>query len=89
MDRYNSRLAKLVAKLAGWRQAGITLGQTTYYSVSSEVVDADHSWRSHENWHKVQWRRDGRLKFACLYLWYTLRHGYQNNPYEVEARGHE
>jgi hypothetical protein len=28
----------------------------------------------------------GVLKWYVLYAWYTLRHGYRNNPLEVDAR---
>ena len=31
-------------------------------------------------------KRDGKLRFAVQYLWWSLRYGYRNNPYEIEAR---
>jgi hypothetical protein len=31
-------------------------------------------------------RHEGRLKFSVKYLYFTLRYGYWNNPYEIEAR---
>ena len=40
----------------------------------------------HERSHLEQIERDGRLLFAVKYSWWTIRHGYWNNPYEVEAR---
>lgn len=40
----------------------------------------------HEAEHLRQIERDGRIKFALKYSWWTLSHGYWNNPYEVEAR---
>ena len=40
----------------------------------------------HERCHLEQIERDGRLLFAIKYSWWTIRHGYWNNPYEVEAR---
>lgn len=43
----------------------------------------------HEREHLRQIERDGRLLFALRYSWWTLRHGYWNNPYEVEARAAE
>lgn len=82
-DKYNSRLAKLVAWLNRWEQAAITLGQTTYYSCPVEQVDV--GWRRHEDKHKEQWARDGKLLFAIKYLWWSIRYGYKANPYEVEA----
>lgn len=43
----------------------------------------------HERKHLEQIERDGRIKFAIKYSWWTLRHGYWNNPYEIEARAAE
>lgn len=43
----------------------------------------------HEAAHWRQARRLGLLRFYALYAWYTLRHGYQANPLEVEARAAE
>ena len=40
----------------------------------------------HERKHLEQIERDGRIKFALKYSWWTLRHGYYMNPYEIEAR---
>lgn len=41
---------------------------------------------NHEACHIEQVRRDGRVKFVVKYLYYNLRYGYRNNPYEIEAR---
>lgn len=43
----------------------------------------------HEAKHLEQIERDGRLLFSIKYLWWTIRHGYLNNPYEAEARAAE
>ena len=43
----------------------------------------------HEAKHLEQIERDGRLVFAVRYLWWLARHGYQSNPYEIEARAAE
>ena len=43
----------------------------------------------HERKHLEQIERDGRIKFALKYSWWTLRHRYYMNPYEVEARAAE
>lgn len=39
----------------------------------------------HEYCHIKQVRREGRLKFIIKYLYYNIKYGYNNNPYEVEA----
>ena len=43
----------------------------------------------HEQAHWEQYRRMGAVKFYVTYIWYTIRHGYWNNPMEIEARSAE
>lgn len=43
----------------------------------------------HERKHLEQIERDGRIMFALKYSWLTIRHGYWQNPYEIEARAAE
>lgn len=40
----------------------------------------------HESVHIEQIQREGAFRFSIKYLWYSLKYGYWNNPYEVEAR---
>lgn len=40
----------------------------------------------HEQCHIDQVKKLGRLKFILTYLFYCVKFGYRNNPYEVEAR---
>lgn len=87
MNHYNSKLAKLVGRLNGQQAWAITLGQTTYYSVSKKLVTPE--WCRHEDRHKAQYREEGTFKFIVKYLWYLVRYGYYNNPYEIDARRHE
>jgi len=87
MDKYNTWLGKLLAKINGAVGYAITLGQTSYFSCSAADVDA--RWHKHEDCHKTQWAKDGIFKFAVVYLYYQVRYGYTNNPYEVEARAAE
>ena len=51
--------------------------------------ERDERLLRHERCHLEQIERDGRLKFAIKYSWWTLRHGYYKNPYEIEARAAE
>ena len=88
-DRYSSRFAQLLAFLRGANNWAITLWWATFYSVPKSYVDAHPAWRRHENRHKAQWVEQGTFKFLALYLIYTLRYGYTNNPFEVDARAHE
>jgi len=43
---------------------------------------------AHEAVHIAQIERDGAIKWTIKILYYLLRHGYINSPYEVEARKH-
>lgn len=40
----------------------------------------------HEKQHLIQIAKEGSWKFVFKYLFYLLKYGYINNPYEVEAR---
>lgn len=40
----------------------------------------------HELEHIYQVQREGWFKFYLTYIWYSIRHGYQDNPYEIHAR---
>jgi hypothetical protein len=63
-------------------------GWTSFWNVI--YLDPDHmddeKLIRHEKKHIEQIQEQGRLKFAVKYTYYTMRYGYQNNPYEIEAR---
>jgi len=40
----------------------------------------------HELEHAYQIIRDGHLTFYIKFFYYSVRYGYQENPYEIEAR---
>jgi hypothetical protein len=46
----------------------------------------DPDLMAHEQAHWMQAQRDGPFTFARRYVWWGLRYGYWDNPYEVEAR---
>lgn len=77
---YRSRLARLILKPFGF--AAITIGRhifTWREALSSRDL-------AHERCHVAQWARYGWLGFLIRYCWHSVRHGYQKNPLEVEAR---
>ena len=82
-DRYNQKWTRLFTQ-DGSNDNAITIGQTAYYSCPEEYVGDD--WRAHEDHHKRQWAREGRVRFAITYLWWHFTRGYDNNPYEHEAQ---
>ena len=63
------------------RAAAVTLGRTI---VVDPAADLTEELLRHELAHVRQWREDAL--FPLRYTLATLRHGYRNNPYEVEAR---
>lgn len=73
--------------LAGARgpALAVTLGEVIV--VHPDVPLSDRLLR-HELAHVRQWRANPWL-FPARYAWAWLRHGYRDNPYEVEARSAE
>ena len=69
----------------GGPAAAVTLGSTIV--VRPGVALEDRLLR-HELAHVRQWRQRP-LAFPLLYALGHVRHGYRNNPYEVEARAAE
>jgi len=67
--------------------AGITLPPLAIF-ILAERINEERLVR-HEQAHWQQYERMGALKFYVTYIWYTIRHGYYNNPMEVEARAAE
>jgi len=65
--------------------AAVTLGRTII--VHPDVQLTERLLR-HELAHVRQWQR-APLTFPLRYIWQHLRHGYRDNPYEVEARAAE
>ena len=66
------------------RFAGITLPPFGIYILPEKM--ADERLIRHESKHWEQYKSMGVLKFYALYLYYSARYGYFNNPMEIEAR---
>jgi hypothetical protein len=73
--------------LSGHGQAAtaVTLGSTIIVHPTAQL---DRRLLQHELAHVRQWRQRP-FTFPLRYLWQHLRHGYRNNPFEVEARNAE
>ena len=83
----NSWIAKLAAKKLGSENVAIVIGKTIHlYKVSKEDFLQDKNWVKHEICHINQFKKYGFFKFIIKYLWESLRRGYYNNKYELEAR---
>lgn len=84
--------AKTATGLLAWlmRRAGFR-GWASFWGVVYVLPGHEHNERllRHEHCHLEQIERDGRVLFSIKYAWWTLRHGYWMNPYEVQARAAE
>lgn len=86
----HSFLAKLAALKLRSNQVAIVLGKTIHlYNTSREEFLNNPKWLNHELCHIQQFKQHGFFTFIAKYFWESLKHGYYNNKYEVEARAAE
>jgi hypothetical protein len=83
----------LVARIAAFnlgassKGAAIVFGKTIYlYKVTRVELLENTPYLRHELMHVLQYQREGFFGFLFKYLWYSLRFGYRQNPFEIEAR---
>lgn len=85
------RHGRWVPLLGGWLTrsrhpaAAVTLGRTIIVHPAARLTER---LVRHELAHVRQWQ-ERPLTFPLRYAWRHLRHGYRDNPYEVEARAAE
>jgi hypothetical protein len=83
----NSWIAKLAAKKLSSENVAIVIGKTIHlHNVSKEDFLKDKNWVKHEMCHIDQFKKYGYFNFIAKYLIESIRRGYYNNKYEVEAR---
>jgi hypothetical protein len=83
----NSWLAKLASKKLGTNNCAIVWKQTVHlYNASKGELLQNEAWLRHELAHVTQWKQHGTWRFLLKYSWYSIRFGYYNNPFEIEAR---
>jgi hypothetical protein len=79
-----ARVARLVLKSSN---VAMVLGKTIHLSgVSREAFLQDKPWVAHELCHVRQFQQYGCVRFLGLYLLESVKRGYYNNKFEVEAR---
>ncbi len=63
-------------------------GRVLYpFVLFSDPKDKVDDWLfRHEIEHVYQIKREGWIKFHVKYLYFLIRYGYENNPYEIDAR---
>ncbi len=83
----NSWIAKFAAIKLQSQQAAIVIGKTIHlYNTSKKQFLLNERWLKHELCHVKQFQENGYVIFIAKYLWESIKHGYRNNKYEVEAR---
>src|SRR4051812_3351352 len=86
----NSFIARIAATLLHEKCVAVTIGNTIYlWNAGAEDFMKNKKWVQHELVHVQQFRQYGLVKFLSLYLWESLKNGYYNNKFEVEARKKE
>lgn len=88
--RAASFLARVAAQFMRAKQVAMVLGSTIHlHGVSVAGFLSNKQWVRHELCHIDQYRRYGMLRFLLLYLIESVRRGYEQNRFEVEARAAE
>lgn len=80
-----------IARIAAWKlnasSVAIVLGHTIHlHNTKREEFLLNEQWVRHEIRHIRQFEEHGFAMFILKYLVESLRHGYYNNKYEIEAR---
>lgn len=79
-----ARIARMVLKSSN---VAMVLGRSIHLSgVNRDTFLKDEGWVAHELCHIRQFQEHGFFRFLWLYLRESMRVGYYNNKYEVEAR---
>jgi predicted SprT family Zn-dependent metalloprotease len=86
----NSWLAKIAAQKLHTSAVAMVIGSTIHLhnTTTSEFLN-DTRWVKHELCHLTQYKQHGTIGFIVKYLWESLKKGYYNNRFEVEARAAE
>ncbi len=83
----NSWRARLAAKLMNGGNMAIVFGNTIHiWGVTKQEFLQNDKWLKHELKHIEQYQQHGYFGFLAKYLWESIRHGYYNNKFEIEAR---
>ena len=83
----HSWIARIAAKKLGKKEVAMVLGKTIHlWNTTEGEFLKNEKWVTHELCHVQQYKRYGFVNFLVRYLWESIRKGYYNNKYEVEAR---
>ncbi len=84
----NAKVKVASGLIKGYMKACGFKGWTSFWNTVYVLEGYQDNTRllRHEMKHIEQIKRDGKVLFSVRYLWWFLRYGYYENPYEVEAR---
>jgi hypothetical protein len=82
--------ASFAAFLLTSHRVAVVFGNTVHlHNTTKEEFLADKKWVCHELTHVMQYRQHGFFLFIVRYLIESIKHGYRNNKFEIEARQNE
>jgi hypothetical protein len=83
----NSFIAYLASQKLKTSSCAIVIGKTIFlHNCSRANFISNVVWLRHELKHIEQYKQEGLLFFIVKYLAYSIRYGYENNPFEIEAK---
>jgi hypothetical protein len=83
----NSFIAYLASQKLKTSSCAIVIGKTIFlHNCSMENFVSNVVWLRHELKHIEQYQQEGLLFFIVKYIAYSIRYGYENNPFEIEAK---
>jgi len=86
----NSFIASLAARKLKSKRAAIVFGHTIHlHNISRDQFYNDERLMRHELCHVKQYEEHGFLGFLVKYLVESIKKGYTNNKFEIEARNAE
>lgn len=88
--REESLAAAVVAYFLKGKKVALVIGSSIYlYGAKETELLESTAWFRHELMHVQQYKKEGTWYFLIKYGWESLRKGYWNNRYEIEARAAE
>lgn len=86
----NSVIAYIASIILKEKKVAIVIGSTIYLH-QIKKIDFLNSKKhfAHEMCHIKQFAEHGKIRFLFLYLIESIKNGYWNNKYEIEARNTE
>ena len=86
----NSWIARIASSVLKSKRMAIVIGRIIHlHNVTAIEFLKDDKWLKHELCHIAQYKKYGIPGFILRYLIESIRHGYYNNSFEIEARLYE